>query len=118
MTKSRITWSGSKITQVSLHSRRTNPFNWGYGLEHIPFLILYCIVLYFCFQTIGEPYAIAIQELREQGIEIPSHAVDSMIYTGVVSSKGSGLANSALSGGIVREDPILESAPSSTEMVS
>ncbi|POM67370.1 Putative ATPase, partial [Phytophthora palmivora] len=34
-------WTGKSIRKLSLHKRRVNPMNLGYGLEHIPFLFLY-----------------------------------------------------------------------------
>ncbi|OQR97175.1 P-type ATPase (P-ATPase) Superfamily [Thraustotheca clavata] len=64
------TWTGRSITQLSLHRRRTNPGGFGYGLEHIPFLLLHAYNLYWCFLTIGDPYALALKELEEQGFNL------------------------------------------------
>jgi manganese-transporting P-type ATPase len=93
-------WTGKSIRKLSLHRRRTNPFNWGYGLEHIPFLVLYAFSIYHCALTIGEPYAQAIKELQESGVLLPGSEPSS----GVADEALSGLAASALSQGVVRED--------------
>ncbi|KDO32388.1 hypothetical protein SPRG_02865 [Saprolegnia parasitica CBS 223.65] len=65
-----VTWTGRSITQLSLHRRRANPGGLGYGLEHIPFLLLHAYNLYWCFQTAGDPYRIALAELEEQGFNM------------------------------------------------
>eukprot|EP00644_Phytophthora_capsici_P010737 jgi/Phyca11/526333/estExt2_fgenesh1_pm.C_PHYCAscaffold_90054 len=90
-------WTGKSIRKLSLHRRRVNPMNLGYGLEHIPFLFLYAFSMYHCFLTIGEPYAQAMRELEEQGLTIPG-SVD-------VTAPGEdgGLAAAMLAQGSVRE---------------
>ncbi|KAG3247473.1 Manganese-transporting ATPase 4 [Phytophthora idaei] len=88
-------WTGKSIRKLSLHRRRVNPMNLGYGLEHIPFLFLYAYLLYHCFLTAGEPYAQAMRELEEQGLTIPG-SVDAPGQDG-------GLAAAMLSQGSVRE---------------
>ncbi|KAF1772700.1 P-type ATPase, cytoplasmic domain N [Phytophthora cactorum] len=88
-------WTGKSIRKLSLHRRRVNPMNLGYGLEHIPFLFLYAYSLYHCFLTAGEPYAQAMRELEEQGLTIPG-SVDAPGQDG-------GLAAAMLSQGSVRE---------------
>ncbi|TMW63721.1 hypothetical protein Poli38472_002662 [Pythium oligandrum] len=93
------TWTGKSIRQLSLHRRRANPLNWGYGLEHVPFLVLYAFSLYHCLLTIGEPYAQAIKELEEAGILLPGATPGEAVDDGL-----SGLAASTLSQGVVRED--------------
>ncbi|KAF0694448.1 Aste57867_14681 [Aphanomyces stellatus] len=65
-----LTWTGRSITELSLHRRRTNIGNMQYGLEHIPFLLLHAYNLYWCYQTSGQPYAIALEELEESGFDI------------------------------------------------
>lgn len=93
-------WTGKSIRKLSLHRRRVNPMNLGYGLEHVPFLFLYAYSLYHCALTVGDPYAQAIRELEESGVLIPQapgsgDAVDDGLL--------SGLAASTLSQGSVRD---------------
>lgn len=94
-------WTGKSIRKLSLHRRRANPMNLGYGLEHVPFLFLYAYSLYYCLLTIGEPYAHAIRELEESGVLIPQTAggVGDAVDDGLLS----GLAASTLSQGSVRD---------------
>ncbi|ETV84154.1 hypothetical protein H257_03440 [Aphanomyces astaci] len=66
----KLTWTGRSITQLSLHRRRTNIGNLEYGLEHVPFLLLHAYNLFWCYQTSGQPYAIALEELEESGFDI------------------------------------------------
>ncbi|TDH65753.1 hypothetical protein CCR75_006141 [Bremia lactucae] len=90
-------WTGKSIYKLSLHRRRVNLWNWGYGLEHLPFLCLYAFALYHCFLTIGEPYAQAMREREEIGLD-----------TNAIFSSGEedgGLAASMLARGSVREVP-------------
>lgn len=74
-----------------------NPMNLGYGLEHVPFLILYAFSLYHCFLTVGEPYDQAIREREEHGLAVPS----SRDVT--APGEDGGLAAAMLSQGLVRE---------------
>uniref|UniRef100_K3X9P6 P-type ATPase A domain-containing protein n=1 Tax=Globisporangium ultimum (strain ATCC 200006 / CBS 805.95 / DAOM BR144) TaxID=431595 RepID=K3X9P6_GLOUD len=93
-------WTGKSIRKLSLHRRRVNPMNLGYGLEHVPFLFLYAYSLYYCLLTIGEPYAQAIKELEESGVLLPqSGAGGDAVDDGLLS----GLAASTLSQGSVRD---------------
>ncbi|RLN92924.1 hypothetical protein BBJ28_00024143, partial [Nothophytophthora sp. Chile5] len=66
----------------------------GYGLEHVPFLLLYAYSLYHCFLTVGEPYAQAMRELEEAGLVIPGSEEE---------TEDGGLAAAMLSQGVVRE---------------
>ncbi|CAK4621626.1 hypothetical protein LEN26_020084 [Aphanomyces euteiches] len=94
-----LTWTGRSITQLSLHRRRTNIGNMQYGLEHVPFLILHVYNLYWCFQTSGQPYAIALKELEETGFDI------SRILNPPSEEALTGLAASALSSGVAAATP-------------
>ncbi|KAJ0406574.1 hypothetical protein P43SY_004463 [Pythium insidiosum] len=94
------TWTGKSIRRLSLHRRRANPFNLGYGLEHLPFLALYAFSIYHCLLTIGEPYAQAIKELEESGVLIPGTAPGSTADDTAMA----GLAAASLSQGVVRDD--------------
>ena len=78
-----LKWTGQTITSLSLHKRRINPFNFGYGLEHIPFLLLYMVSFYYCYGTIGTPYAMAIQELKDNGHVFPN-ATATILENGMV----------------------------------
>lgn len=93
-----IEWTGTSITGLSLHKRRINPFNLGYGLEHIPFIILYGVVFYYCYGTIGEPYQNALMELKTDYSDLFSASSAS------AERNNEGLAASALSGGIIQEE--------------
>lgn len=62
---SKVLWTGNTIKHLSIHNRRVNPFNLGYGLEHAPFVLLYVVAIYYCSMSIGEPYA---QALIEQNV--------------------------------------------------
>ncbi|OQS01155.1 P-type ATPase (P-ATPase) Superfamily [Achlya hypogyna] len=64
------TWTGRSITQLSLHRRRANPGGFGYGLEHVPFMLLHVYNIYWCLLTSGDPYALALKELEEQGFNM------------------------------------------------
>ncbi|DAZ94193.1 TPA: hypothetical protein N0F65_000420 [Lagenidium giganteum] len=94
-----VSWTGRSIQRLSLHRRRVNPLNLGYGLEHVPFVILYAYSLYHCYLTVGEPYAQAMQELRDAGVILPSDQAgagdDDLL---------AGLAASTLAQGVVRDD--------------
>lgn len=92
-------WTGKSIRKLSLHRRRVNPMNLGYGLEHVPFLFLYAYSLYHCVLTIGEPYAQAIRELEESGVLIPQVPGSDAVDDGLLS----GLAASTLAQGSVRD---------------
>ncbi|KAG6619896.1 P-type ATPase (P-ATPase) Superfamily [Phytophthora cinnamomi] len=104
-------WTGKSIRQLSLHRRRVNPMNLGYGLEHLPFLFLYAFSLYHCFLTVGEPYAQAMRELEEAGLVIPG--------SGDVATPGEdgGLAAAMLSQGVVREAAAAGSTINHTAML-
>ncbi|KAI9908352.1 hypothetical protein PsorP6_003880 [Peronosclerospora sorghi] len=56
-------WTGKSIRKLSLYKRR-------YGLEHVPFMVLYAYSLYYCYLTVGEPYAQAMKEMEEVGFVI------------------------------------------------
>ena len=90
-----VRWTGKTIKDLSLHKRRQKKWNVGFGFEHIPFILMYILVLYQCYLTIGEPYATALQEAQENGL-VP----------GIVQAKSDtdGLAAQALNEGIVRPD--------------
>ena len=105
-------WTGKSIRRLSLHRRRANPLNLGYGLEHVPFVLLYAYALYHCFLTIGEPYAQAIKELEEAGILMPGLDAAADASADALS----GLAASALSQGVVRDD--LSSRINYTELLA
>ncbi len=96
--KELLRWTGKSIRKLSLHRRRANLLRLGYGLEHLPFLVFYAFSLYHCFLTLGEPYAAALEELREAGMTLPGDSA------GPGNDALSGLAASALSQGTVRED--------------
>lgn len=96
-------WTGKSIRKLSLHRRRTNPLNLGYGLEHAPFVLLYAVALYHCALTVGEPYAQALRELEEAGGLLPPGASSSPSAADE-DALLAGLAASALSQGSVRSD--------------
>ncbi|KAL8021363.1 putative P-type ATPase, subfamily V, P-type ATPase, A domain superfamily, HAD superfamily [Plasmopara halstedii] len=102
-------WTGKSICKLSLHRRRVNPMNLGYGLEHLPFLFLYAFSLYHCYLTVGEPYAQAIREREEQGLAVPSST------DVTIPGEDGGLAAAMLSQGIVREVSL--AAPSINDTV-
>jgi cation-transporting ATPase 13A1 len=57
---SSLTWPESLLASVTaLEPRRTVG---GFGYHHAPFIALYSIALKFCFDTIGEPYALALTQ--------------------------------------------------------
>ncbi|CAH0521052.1 unnamed protein product [Peronospora belbahrii] len=92
-----VQWTGNSIHKLLLYKRRVNFLNWGYGLEHIPFIFLYAYSLYHCFLTIGEPYAQVIKEMEEAGLMAASPR------DVTVSGDDGGLAAAMLSQGFVRE---------------
>ncbi|TYZ63475.1 hypothetical protein PybrP1_006643 [[Pythium] brassicae (nom. inval.)] len=94
-------WTGKSIRKLSLHRRRVNPLNLGYGLEHVPFLFLYAFALYHCALTVGEPYAQALRELEESGALLPHDAAAGA--QGQDDALLAGLAASTLSQGSVRD---------------
>lgn len=104
-------WTGKSIRKLSLHRRRVNPMNWGYGLEHLPFFILYAYSLYHCYLTVGEPYAQAMKELEESGLLPPS------ALTSGTGDEASGLAASTLMQGSVREVPASSTFGDSLDLV-
>ncbi|CAH0490656.1 unnamed protein product [Peronospora farinosa] len=89
-----VQWTGKSILQLFLYRRRVNLLNLGYGFEHIPFLFFYAYSLYYCFLTIGEPYAQAINEMEASGFGSGDVAI---------SGDDGGLAAAMLSKGSVRE---------------
>ena len=98
-----VQWAGKSIRQLSLYRRCVNLLNLGYGLtllyghhtvEHITFLFFYAYSLYYCFLTIGKPYAQAMNEMEASGFG--SGDVN-------ISGDDGGLAAAMLSKGSVRE---------------
>ncbi|KAI9913478.1 hypothetical protein PsorP6_006753 [Peronosclerospora sorghi] len=83
-------WTGKSIRKLSLYKRR-------YGLEHVPFMVLYAYSLYYCYLTVGEPYAQAMKEMEEAGFVIGD--------AGIAGTSGHDgvLAAAMLSQGVVRE---------------
>jgi hypothetical protein len=90
-----LLWTGKSIQRLSLHNRRRNPLNLGYGLEHLPFLFMYILSIYKCYLTIGEPYFTAMMELQEAGINSEDRNT---------LGDFSDLAVSTLSQGVKRDD--------------
>jgi manganese-transporting P-type ATPase len=60
-----VTWSGKRIVSLSLYKKISTQ-----GYEHIPFLICYCIALYYCYQTVGEQYTEALSKAENLEINI------------------------------------------------
>ncbi|KAI9914151.1 hypothetical protein PsorP6_006316 [Peronosclerospora sorghi] len=90
-------WTGKSIRKLSLYKRRVNAMNWEYGLEHVPFMVLYAYSLYYCYLTVDEPYAQAMKEMEEEGFVIGD--------AGIAGTSGhDGVLDAAmLSQGVVRE---------------
>ncbi|ETW07462.1 hypothetical protein H310_01974 [Aphanomyces invadans] len=96
-----LTWTGRSITQLSLHRRRTNIGNLEYGLEHVPFVLMHVYNLIWCYQTIGQPYSIALEELEESGFDIQRilNPPTEEVLTGLAASALSAAAASDSSAG-------------------
>ena len=61
--------STSTVTSVRLFRRRPVLFTYrgvSVGVEHIPFLLLWCAALWWAYQTMGEQYYEALEELELQ----------------------------------------------------
>ena len=60
-----VSWTGKRIKSLRLFRKVTTQ-----GQEHIPFIILYCIALYLCYNTIGEQYTEALSKAESLEINI------------------------------------------------
>nr|CCA15951.1 Ptype ATPase (PATPase) Superfamily putative [Albugo laibachii Nc14] len=96
MSRAHISWTGQSIQKLSLYRPRQNPIPF-LSLKHIPFVILYAYAISQSYHTIGEPYALALEEYQSTH-PTPTTATD--------------LASQTLSEGIVREDTITTAASS------
>ncbi|CAM9525157.1 unnamed protein product [Heterosigma akashiwo] len=64
--------TGKRIIQLDLYRK----VNWnlipGLGYENVLFIVLYAVIGYHCYHTIGEQYIEAINKAERDGIEIPN----------------------------------------------
>lgn len=60
-----VSWSGKRIKSLRLFRKVATQ-----GQEHIPFIVLYCIALYMCYNTIGEQYTEALSKAESLEINI------------------------------------------------
>lgn len=87
-----VKWSGKRIKSLSLFRKVATR-----GYEHAPFLLLYCIALYYCYQTIGEQYVEALSKAENLDINIVD-AQERLRRTAesFLSSEGKGSVNGAV----------------------
>ena len=64
------------LSKVTAHVRRATPLG-GFGIEHLPFLILYAVTLQYCMSTIGAPHAASLAHYKKMYSEQMDDGLDS-----------------------------------------
>ena len=85
-----VSWTGKRIARLELHSGKVRALrrrpaaprslsrapalsqkrSWLLGWEHIPFLLMHAVVLFYVVSSIGEPYRAALQKAESEGLRL------------------------------------------------
>mmetsp|Transcript_6291 Transcript_6291/g.9492 ORF Transcript_6291/g.9492 Transcript_6291/m.9492 type:complete len:1517 (+) Transcript_6291:72-4622(+) len=65
-----VQWTGKRIVKLSLFRQVNTAVVGSIGLEHVLFMCLYVVSLYYCYITIGEQHLEALSRAEAQNIDI------------------------------------------------